>query len=215
MQIIPTKKGFFEMKKIIAIILAAAAILTVFCSCGKKESEPVTSGDYTYVVLEDNTAKITKYNSAEEIVTLDIPSSIDDYTVSIIGSEAFAGVSTIKVVNFPETLVKIEPNAFTGSSIKKAFLHKSRLLTEIGELAFSECHNLVQVDLPSSLTALGDKAFYYCDSLKVATFRGDTPNIPALTFDACRNVKIYTKESCQHVIDFAKSYNIETVITGK
>ena len=149
------------MKKIIAIILAVAAILTVFCSCGKKESEPITSGEYTYVVLEDNTAKITKYNSAEEIVTLDIPSSIDDYTVSIIGSEAFAGVSTIKVVNFPETLVKIEPNAFTGSSIKKAFLHKSRLLTEIGELAFSECHNLVQVDLPSSLTTLGDKAFYY------------------------------------------------------
>ncbi len=215
MQIIPTKKGFFEMKKIIAIILAAAAILTVFCSCGKKESEPVTSGDYTYVVLEDNTAKITKYNSAEEIVTLDIPSSLDDYTVSIIGSEAFAGVSTIKVVNFPETLVKIEPNAFTGSSIKKAFLHKSRQLTEIGELAFSECHNLVQVDLPSSLTTLGDKVFYYCDSLKVATFRGDTQNIPALTFDACRNVKIYTKDSCQHVIDFAKSYNIETVITGK
>lgn len=203
------------MKKIIAIILAAAAILTVFCSCGKKESEPVTSGEYTYVVLEDNTAKITKYNSAEETVTLDIPSSIDDYTVSIIGSEAFAGVSTIKVVNFPETLVKIEPNAFTGSSIKKAFLHKSRLLTEIGELAFSECHNLVQVDLPSSLTTLGDKAFYYCDSLMVATFRGDVQNIPALTFDACRNVKIYTKESSQNVIDFAKAYNIETVITGK
>lgn len=203
------------MKKLIAIILAAAAILTVFCSCGKKESDPVTSGDYTYVVLEDNTAKITKYNGTEEIVTLDIPSSLDEYTVTVIGSEAFANSATIKVVNFPETLVKIEANAFTGSSIKKAFLHKSRQLTEIGELAFSECHNLVQVDLPASLTVLGDKAFYYCDSLKVATFRGNTPDIPALTFDACRNVKIYTKESCQNVIDFAKTYNIETVITDE
>lgn len=110
------------MKKSLSIILVIAAVLTVFCSCSK-ESKPMTSGDYTYVVLEDNTAKITKYNGTEEVIELDIPSSFDDVTVTVIGAEAFAGVQTIKVVNFPETLIKIEENAFKGSSIKKAFMH--------------------------------------------------------------------------------------------
>lgn len=206
------------MKKILSLVLVFAAVMTLFCSCSDnktgKESKPIEANEYTYVILEDNTAKITKYNGTQDVVELDIPSSFEDVTVTVIGAEAFAGVQTITVVNFPDTITKIEEKAFAGSSIKKAFMHRSSI-TEIGAHAFSECKNLVQTDMPSSLTTLGEKAYYYCDHLKVATFRGDTANIDKFAFDACPKVKIYVKDSMQNVINFANTYGIELDITER
>lgn len=200
------------MKKVLSVILVIAAVLTVFSSCSK-ESEPVTSGDYTYVVLEDNTAKITKYNGTQDVIELDIPSSFDDVTVTVIGAEAFAGVQTITVVNFPETLIKIEENAFKGSSIKKAFMHVCSELTEIGAYAFSECPNLVQADMGRGLVTVGERAYALCPNLKVVNFRGNTETIDMFAFDACPNVKIYTKEANNKVISYAETYHLETVIS--
>lgn len=201
------------MKKALSLILVFAAVMTLFCSCSNK-SKPIDAGDYTYVIQEDNTAKITKYNGTTDVVELDIPSSFEDVNVTVIGAEAFAGVQTITVVNFPKTITKIEERAFAGSSIKNAFMHRSSI-TEIGAYAFSECKNLVQTDMPASLTTLGEKAYYYCDMLKLATFRGDTANIDKFAFDACPKVKLSVKESMQNVINFANAYNLQTVIREK
>lgn len=201
------------MKKVLSVILVLAAVLTVFCSCNK-QSAPITDGDYTYVVLEDDTAKITKYNGTEEIVTLEVPSSFGEYTVTVIGEESFAGVSNVTVVKLPETAKKIEERAFAGSNVRKVFANQTDI-EEIGESAFSECHNLVQVDLSRKLTTVAKNAFYYCDSLKVVTFRGNTQNIDEFAFDACPKVKIYTNSDNLHVINYANSRNIDTKISEK
>lgn len=205
------------MKKILSLILVFVAVMTLFCSCGDNkpgESKPIEAAEYTYVILEDNTAKITKYNGTTNVVELDIPSSFEDVTVTVIGAEAFLGVQTITVVNFPDTITKIEESAFKGSSIKKAFMHRSSI-TDIGAYAFSECKNLVQTDMPATLTTLGERAYHYCDNLKVATFRGDTANIDKFAFDACPKVKLYVKDTMQNVISFANTYNLELDIAEK
>ena len=201
------------MKKILSVILAVAAVATLFCSCDANKNDIIVSGDYTYVMLEDNTAKITKYSGTEEVLELNIPESIDDMTVTVIGSDAFSGVQTIGAVNFPDTITVVEENAFKGSSIKKAFLHRCSALTEIGAFAFSECSNLVQVDMPHHLNTVGERAFHYCPKLKVANFRGNTENIDMFAFDASPKVKIYTKSKNTNVISFAKTYNIELSIS--
>ena len=198
------------MKKVLSVILVLAAVLTVFASCSK-ESKPITSGDFTYVVLEDETAKIVGYSSTDEIITLKMPSALDEYTVTVIGSEAFAGNDKLNVVYLPETVKVVEERAFAGSSIRKLFAHQSAL-EEISESAFSECHGLIQVDLPRSLTAVAKNAFYYCDALKTVNFRGNTQNIDEFAFDACEKVTIRTDSENLHVINYANTYNIETKI---
>ena len=200
------------MKKALSIILVITALLAVFCSCSK-ESKPIESGDYTYVILEDNTAKITKYNGTGEVVELDIPSSFDDVTVTVIGKEAFAGVQSIKVVNFPSTLIKIEESAFKGSSIKKAFMHTCSHLTEIGAFAFSECPNLIQADMGRGVQIVGERADAGSTNLKIVNFRGNTETIDTFAFDACPNVKIYTKEANIKVISYADTYHLEKVVS--
>lgn len=193
------------MKKIISIILVLATVMALFCSCSAK---PLESGDYTYMILEDETAKIVKYNGTADVVTLDIPDTLDDIKVTVIGAEAFAGAENITVVNLPKSITKIEEKAFAGSSIKKAMLYRSTV-TEIGAYAFSECKSLVQVDLSSSLNTIGEKAFYACESLKIATFRGDTANIDDFAFDACPKVKIRADKSLTKVIKYAETHALE------
>ncbi len=199
------------MKKVLSIIFVIATVLTLFASC--KSDKPVESGDYEYVVLEDNTAKITKYLGTEAVAELDIPASIDEYTVTVIGTEAFANVQTITNVTTPDTLIKIEERAFEGSSIKKAFMHRSPDLAEIGAYAFAECKNLIQADMPRNLKTLGEYAYYYCDKLKIAYFRGDAENIATFAFDACPKVTLYVKDSATKVKSYAQTYNLNTKIT--
>ena len=61
--------------------------------------------------------------------------------------------------------MKIEPNKIpTGIAFAKTF-GISRI-KNIGSYAFSHCSLLSSVTLPSSLTLIDDKAFYFCESLK-------------------------------------------------
>lgn len=194
------------MKKVLSIVLILASVLTLFCSC--KSNKPIQSGDYEYVILEDNTAKITKYLGTQDIPELKIPSSIDEYTVTVIGKEAFKGVQCIRKVYTPDTLTKIEEYAFAGSTIKNALMNRSKLLTEIGQYAFSECKNLIQADMPLSLITLGDYAFYYCEKLKTAQFRGDPESIGTFSFDACPKVVIHFKSSSTKLQNYVDMYHM-------
>lgn len=63
--------------------------------------------------------------------------------------------------------------------------------------------------MSSSLETVGEKAFFYCTKLKVATFRGNTPNIADFAFDACPSLVIYTKEGMDKVIAYAEKSLIE------
>ncbi len=198
------------MKKVLSIILILATLLTLFCSCSERVR---TSGDYEYVVLEDDTAKITKYIGTQAVTELDIPSSLEEYTVTVIGKEAFKGAANLTVVNTPETLTKVEEYAFANSSVKKVFMHRSKLITEIGAYAFSECKNLIQVDMPMSLESLGEYAFFSCEKLKTAQFRGNTQKIGDFVFDACPKVVIRCKSNALNVQNYANKYHLETKIS--
>ena len=198
------------MKKVLAIVLVVASVLTLFCACGKN-SKPIQSGDFEYVVLEDDTAKITKYLGKDERPEYEIPASVDEYTVTVIGKEAFKGAQGIRKVYTPSTLTKIEERAFEGSSIKNAMMNRSKLLTEIGEYAFAECDNLIQADMPVSLVSLGDYAFYHCDKLRIAQFRGNTETIGTFSFDACPAVTIYLKDNAVKVKNYIDTYGFDFV----
>ncbi len=201
------------MKKILSVILVIAAVMTLFASCAVNKDKVIVSGNYTYVTLEDNTAKITGYNGAENLLALEIPSSIDDMTVTVIGEGAFSGVQTIGAITFPDTITLIEKDAFKGSSITRAYLHRCTALTEIQAFAFSECPNLVQVDLSRGVKTIGERAFHYCAKLKAVNFRADIENIDSFAFDASPNVKIYTKPEFKNVISFAETYSIELSVS--
>ena len=199
------------MKKILSVLLVLATVLALFAGCGEKAPKEMTEGDYSYIALEDNTAKITKFNKTDEIINLEIPATLGDMTVTVIGTEAFAGAQNITVVYAPETLLEIEDRAFAGSSVKKMFTHYSQDLKTIGSQAFSECHKLIQVDISSGVETIKENAFYYCENLRVVTFRGDPVTFEQFAFNACQQAKFYVSADAKNTIEFARANGFEVV----
>jgi hypothetical protein len=85
-----------KTRRVLSILLAFTIIITILQSV----TIPVKAGseDFEYKKLADGTIEITSYKGSDEDIS--IPSMIDGYTVSRIGSGAFEYNESIKNITF-------------------------------------------------------------------------------------------------------------------
>ncbi len=96
---------------------------------------------------------------------INIPSVINDNTITGIGDYAFANQTGITSINLPNTI------------------------TTIGDSAFSGCSNLISIDIKQSVTSIGECAFYGCASLKSIILPGNVTSIGKSTFNGCAKLE--------------------------
>ena len=116
----------------------------------EEENEIKTFGEYTYENYEDGNGSycmIVSYTGTDQVV--DIPDTIDEKPVKVIGASAFANCRNLLDVYIPETV------------------------SEIGERAFYNCTALERVIMPFYIYSFSvvDDAFSGCSSQ--LTFVGD------------------------------------------
>ena len=115
----------------------------------------------------EDVATITKYYGTVAAIT--VPKTIDGYTVTGIGYEAFKGNTYLTSVLLPDTI------------------------TEIGMLAFKDCTGIEVVSLPSELEVLPYGAFQNCTSLteiKIPkTVTNENQNMSIGPFGGCTLLK--------------------------
>ncbi|MBR4657891.1 MAG: endonuclease [Clostridia bacterium] len=109
---------------------------------------PVTSGDYTYYVKNGN-AVLTSYNGSA--ASVEIPSSIDGYTVTEIGCAAFANHPGLVSVSIPACV------------------------TKTGSYAFYNDGALTSVTVGSGAKTFERRAFRSCPNLRAIYFNGQAP----------------------------------------
>lgn len=112
---------------------------------------PASTSIYTYEVLSDGTIRITSSQTSD--VNLVIPDTIDGYTVTEIGANAFANQTSIQRVKFPANL------------------------KQIGVKAFANCTGLLEVTLPDMIQGAGQLCFSSCTALKKAVLNKGRINI--------------------------------------
>ncbi len=129
------------MKKLVSFIMSMIMLFSTI-STVSITTFANTSGDYEYSVLDDGTAGITKYNGNGVDVT--IPSMLDGYTVTSIGTSAFENHSNLTSVSIGNNVKVIEGFAFCGcSELLSVVMPKS--IEYINYAAFRECTNLKNV----------------------------------------------------------------------
>lgn len=116
------------MKKLIL-----SGILIVFLVLFSTVAAFAASGEYEYEILEDGSARITKYRG--DAVKLVIPSEFDGVPVTQIGVEAFCECNSIKNVEIPNCV------------------------TSIGGAAFNKCESLESVSFSDGVKYIGRYAF--------------------------------------------------------
>ncbi len=77
---------------------------------------------------------------------------------------AFHAKKDLTYFAFPEKVVKIGDNAFSGCTLLSGALIIPDSVMEIGSRAFYYCSNLTSITISSGLKKIGDLAFYKCEN---------------------------------------------------
>lgn len=103
--------------------------------------------------------------------------------VTEIGRGAFSGYTNIYDVELPVSLNRIGVGAFSGSSVITVDIPDS--VTSIGNSAFTYCRSLTSCTIGSGVTSIGERAFYYCSGLTNTILPNSLRTIGASAFTNC------------------------------
>lgn len=150
--------------------------------------------NFTFYTYTDGTAKVTGYNGTYSKII--IPSKFtkggNEYTVTIIGDQAFRDNTTIVSVVIPNTVTEIESNAFRN------------------------CKNLESVEIPKSVTYIGLGPF--CESNKLTEIKVDKNNKDFVAVDGVlytADMRVLVQYPCNKAdTKFTIPYGVETIEYG-
>ena len=125
---------------------------------------------------------------------------IEDGITSVAGC-AFYKFNKIGTVTLPDTIKRINKNAFYMSSVSE--INFPSALETIGTSAFTKCNNLVHLDFNEGLINIENNAFADCESLTTVVLTPTIMGFGASAFDNCTNIEsayyIGTEEQFENI----------------
>ena len=128
----------------------------------------------------------TKYEGA-----IVIPSTVNGYSVTSIGTRAFRDCSELISVILPKSIKTIGSQSF-AYSINLNSINIPDSVTSIGEQAFSHCSSLTSITIPEGVTSIGVRTFWECSSLTSLTIPESVTSIGSSAFYNCSGLTSIT-----------------------
>ena len=144
-----------------------------------------TSCKLDYAVVEGGCQ--VKGNRACEHEEIYVPETIDGYTVTGIGNDAFRDFRKLTRVVIPERVTSIGNGAFLEcSKMHTVTFEGNSKLVSFGSQAFYGCARLTTITIPKNVAFIGTGAFIACAGLQTVTFEGNKlTSIGDNTFYSC------------------------------
>ncbi len=106
----------------------------------------------------------------------------------VVGSKAFSGCSSVKVLDLSAVSGAIGDSAFLNcTALTKVTTGEG--ITAIGNSAFSGCTALEDITLGKNISTIGESAFKGCTSLKTVELPDELTQISKNTFSGCANLE--------------------------
>jgi len=112
---------------------------------------------------------------------VNIPNSLNDFTVASIAYDAFNNSTKMVSVIIPASVTSIGEAAFAYCASLTNFTI-SQGVASIGQGAFYGCSSLTSISIPASVTNIGEYAFQACSLLTNATIAYGAPSIGEYAF---------------------------------
>jgi len=137
------------------------------------------------VVLEEGVVEVGQlaFIGCSSLRHLDFPS-----TLLKINWEALRGCTSLRELNLPEGITKIGPGAFGGlSSLERIRLPST--LNVVAASAFQSCVSLRDVIFPERIRSIRDRAFRGCESLESIVLPSTLNAIGHMAFGDCLSLR--------------------------
>lgn len=178
-------------------VLPVSAATVVNDTAVVSVNSTLTSGNYQYKVLDDNTICISRYIGDETNAT--IPVKINGLTVTTIGKNAFAQTG-LGCLNIPASITDIKPNAFKFSGFNKIEVDKNNLnYTSINGVLFSKDKTVLlaypkensatSYIIPDGVKIIESTAFMGTSNLNSIVIPNGVTTIKENAFYLCSNLK--------------------------
>ncbi|MDD6847381.1 MAG: leucine-rich repeat domain-containing protein [Oscillospiraceae bacterium] len=188
-----------HITKPLSLVLVLLMLVSLF-TLAPITANAIRSGDFEYEFLEDGTALLTDYFGDESV--LKIPMEIDGHAVGGISYELLDKCRYVtSIESDPTNYHSVDGNLYdisettlikyaTGKTDTHFTVPSS--VTEIGYRAFYYCYNLTSVTIPSGVTVIGQEAFSGCSYLTSITIPDSVISIGWAVFDNCKSLeKVY------------------------
>ena len=143
----------------------------------------------TYTIT-DGEVTITGY-TADLPAEVVIPSTIEGYPVTTIGSYAFRGCSSLVSVAIPDSVTTIGYSAFYQCTVLASVTIPDSV-TFIDGYAFGWCTALESVTIPDAVTSIEMGVFWHCTALKSVTIPDGVTYIDEGAFGWCTALESVT-----------------------
>lgn len=130
--------------------------VTIYAECERLSDEELVNY-YNFSLNSDEQSYTVTGFSGEGLRHAIIPSAYNGLPVTMIGENAFSSLESIKTVFLPDSIRKINYNAFYGSRFTNIRLSNNLEYIESG--AFIYCFGLNTITIPASVIDISDGAF--------------------------------------------------------
>lgn len=156
---------------------------SAFASCMNLQSINVDSGNAVYssndgVLFSKDGVILEKFPAAFPSDSYTVPDGVQGIQV-----QAFDYTRNLTSVTFPSSLHEIGAYAFMASGVVDIDLPDS--VTTLGEYAFYQCVALRKATLGQGITAISDFCFNSCNELSNVTLKGDVESVGEYAFFSC------------------------------
>lgn len=134
--------------------------------------------------------------NCDALTAIDIPG-----TIQWLPRFCFTGCNELTDVTLHSGLEELERSSLSGCGFEEIELPNT--LTIIGETAFSNCYNLKSISIPASVTTIGSGAFINCTSLTTVEIPASVTSLEENTFSNDDNIETITIHKVQDSISGA------------
>ena len=200
-------------KKVISVILSLVMIMSMFA--GLEISSFAEDDVLSYLTYEINNGEVT-ITGCDTSISGDIviPSEIQGYPVTKIGTDAFYDCENLEYVNIPDTVTEFGDYVFQNCH-KINNISIPYGITEITSGMFARCYALESIEIPSTVETIGDIAFMACNSLTEVSVPWSVNAIGSGAFQECTSLTSVTIEYGAETIESSAFYDcpgVEEVI---